>query len=1024
MGALFRALAWALVASALLLGPPLVLVRYVGNPLPTVIPSGDDVSFAITNGQIDAWTWIKALALIGWLAWANLAISFVVELLGALRGGKIKAIRGLGATQWFAARVVAQCSLAASLLFQSTSAVTASAALLPLPMPTIVAFVETESVDVSLDQGSVEADHRIENRFHVDVGRRDTLWGLAERHLGDGHQWEIIRDANVGRTMADGTVLPQGFIRVERGWSLIVPGLPSVETARSPAGLGSSDVTVERGDNLWRLSEKRLESTDHDPGPAEVLGYVNDVVERNDQAIDDPDLIFPGQVFTFPGLDPDDDGLPIVVNDDDGLTDAETDFGAGADVNVGIDADVDDGLGDTGPLRHELADFEVVEVAHRVGEESLSASSARGEPLRTVGSMTVGAAGALLAAGALRMMRRRRRYRMAHRTPGTVPSLPLPELDPIERALHRQGDEETLRWLHRALSSLAARPVWEGENVAQPLMATLSGDYLDVEFASADSMAAPLPWATPDDGLHWHLPRSTAVDDIPGGPVHSPIPILVTLGVDTLINLEGVGVLAVVGIGPEPMDLIRSLVHELATSIEAGIIDVRSTMPIAGTESYELVQIQSPSAMTSELVPWLDDVASKLDEAQATNAFAHRLVQGDEPLGPVVLITDSSGLAEMDELVERARRRNLPLAIVATGRAATTVTDYSIEVTAHSATIQPWDETIEPQLLTEDVAAALGELLVDARATTEEPLVTGVELSASVTDLRTRFEESSLGHTAGAAPAPAPAAGRNLDVVVLETPLDPVGDLPPPVEAIEGYIEAEPEATITIRVLGEVEAEGAPELTSQQLSMVTYLACNGASSKAALIDGLWDGQVISQSRFPNLLAEVRARIGRNHLPEVRDGRYVLSGVTTDLAEFERGVRAAQKRDDEQAMATLRSIMGLVRGVPLTPPANRFWSWVGDQTHFGARVEAMVADTAARLARLEQARGQLDRAIWACEQGLAASPTDETLTIVLTEVYLAQGKPGLARRLVDGWEDKISRMACGEPSDGPRKRLAG
>jgi hypothetical protein len=35
-----------------------------------------------------------------------------------------------------------------------------------------------------------------------------------------------------------------------------------------------------------------------------------------------------------------------------------------------------------------------------------------------------------------------------------------------------------------------------------------------------------------------------------------------------------------------------------------------------------------------------------------------------------------------------------------------------------------------------------------------------------------------------------------------------------------------------------------------------------------------------------------------------------------------------------------------------------------------------------------------------------------------------GKSGSAHRLVDAWEEKISRMECGDPSDEPRKRLAG
>lgn len=45
-------------------------------------------------------------------------------------------------------------------------------------------------------------------------------------------------------------------------------------------------------------------------------------------------------------------------------------------------------------------------------------------------------------------------------------------------------------------------------------------------------------------------------------------------------------------------------------------------------------------------------------------------------------------------------------------------------------------------------------------------------------------------------------------------------------------------------------------------------------------------------------------------------------------------------------------------------------------------------------------------------------------VTLTEVYMAAGKPGQARRVVEAWEDKVSRLDCGEPSNEPRKRLAG
>ena len=497
--ALARALLLSFVGVALLVGPPIVLVSFVGNPLPTVLPSWDDISFALTNGQIDSWTWIKGLAVVGWLAWAHLAFSFVIELAAAIRGGKARAIRGLGATQWLAAKIVTQCSLAASVLLQSSLA-PAGAALPPLPVVANVLEADSSATTLASGHGATDADTpdaaSRQDHLEITVGRRDTLWGLAEAHLGDGNKWETIREANAGRTMADGTVLPEAFTRVERGWTLLVPGAESARRAAPGDGeadldraqiAASVDVTVAKGDNLWRLSEQQLESVDPNPSNAAVLGYVNEVVAHNDQAIDDPDLIFPGQVFALPDVIEQGSGQPGGSGSaegpiSDGVVEVQAERGS-----------VDDGAGHgTGP--ESASGLDGVELAHDVSGTSDPGDSQPlllNEPFRTVGSVTMGAAGAILATGAMSLLRRRRRYRMAHRTPGTVLAPPLPDHDPVQLALLRHGDEETVAWLQAAMASLTARPVWEGEEVAQPVVATLSGDHLDVEFSSPDAMAAP-----------------------------------------------------------------------------------------------------------------------------------------------------------------------------------------------------------------------------------------------------------------------------------------------------------------------------------------------------------------------------------------------------------------------------------------------------------------------------------------------------------------------------------------------------
>lgn len=1095
--ALLRATLAAVALAALLIGVPLVLITLVGYPLPTEVPDWGEVADRLAQGRITPETQINALSVVAWLAWANLAFSVVVEAFAALRGARPRPLRSLAATQWLAARLVANLALIGSVVVSSSGS---AAGALP-PLPTAAAMiVEAESAPaVATVDGDDGAEPSEVPEATVLVGRLDTLWSLAEAHLGSGNEWRALRDANVGRTLADGTTLAPGFTQVEKGWTLVVP--TSVNAAPAPVSptstvAASVPVEVVRGDTLWDLSTEQLAGAEHPAEPADVVRYLDDVVDRNDAAIDDPDLIYPGQVFDFPV--PTADGgrhAELDVDDVDAVDDVDDVETGGGD--GGPDEDPMPGATELaldvggGPLaeRHELGPdgptdlppvVEIVPgvdsgdharsipsapepVAHVVepdpspsaaGTGSLpappptslppsapqptsfppaagaeppasvaaqpppsapSASAAESRPddgfdLRTglihVGSVALGAGGALLAAGALQNVRRRRRYRLAHRSPGRLPTPPPSDLQQIERALNRQGDPETAAWVAAAIGSLAARPVWTGEPIAQPLLATFRADYLEMVFSTADEMAAPLPWATPDGGRTWHLPRLTPIDELPTATAIHPVPTLVTLGVDRLVNLEAVGVLSVAGTGSAPLDLVRSIVHELATSPAAGVIDVRSTVTLAGTEAYGLVRYTEPRHLLQELPAWLDGVEEQLAAEEAGHAYGGRLVVDDDPLGPVVAVVAAADLELLGPLVERAAAGRLPLVMLVVGRADI---GEIVEVTPSEVRLSIDDSVFEPQLLSDDTAVALGRLLSDALDAPERPVVVDADLSAPIAGPGGGRRQPRP----GAPPRPVTAEDRD------EVPR-PRAELSRDEEAA-----AEPEPSMLVRVLGEVTIDGVDEeLTSQQLSILSYLACHGPVSRAMLIDALWDGQVISQSRLPNLLTELRARVGRQHLPEAREGRYDVAGIGTDLATFERGVRLSHGLAAVEAVEVLRPALALVRGVPFTPPSRRFWSWVSDESHLAAHVEAVVADTALRLAALERELGDIERAQWACQQGLLASPTDESLVVALTELYVAQGKPGLARRLVEGWEARISRLECGDPSDEPRRRLAG
>ncbi len=1078
----------ALVALVVLMvGVPASLALLVGNPLPDAVPTWTEVTRAVDRGRIEPLTQARVLAVVAWVTWANLAVSFAVEGVAVVRGRRARARRSLLATQWLAARVVGHLALVGSLSLDTSAA---GGAVLP-PLPVAVAAPELPG-----DEPAPEAVDDPAPGGEIRARRRDTLWSMAERHLGSGQAWRALRDVNVGRTMADGTVLGEGFTSVRPGWVLVLPGDdPLPASAAGPgAGLGAAVAQVEvvRGDNLWDLSEERLDDARLPSGPSDVLAYLGDVIDRNGDRIDDPDLIFPGQVFDFPTP-----GQPSEHRGPDDLR-AEAEAEADTQVAPGFGPDADRGQAEDG----EVAGFEGVpaslEDVARPGSETgepgsvgrivdadpgvrsgagggvrpvvadtgTIRQSALGSPLAHLGSVTFGAAAALLASGGLRALARRRRYRLAHRRPGTVPAPPDPELHQIERALHRHRDEEATAWLAAAVDSLSARPIHHGEQVAQPVAARLDREALEVVFDHADPMAAPLPWASLDGGRTWRIPAATAVTDLPPPAVDNPAPTLVTVGVDHFLNLEAAGVVALVGEGREPFDLVRSVVHELATGPAAGLVDIRSTVLLAGTDSYGLVRYQPARALGDELASWLDTVADRLDGHEVANAYALRLVAVDDPPGPVVVVLAAEDLDEVRALVDRVRHRRFPVVVLVLG--PTEHADQVIEVGPDQAVLgadPAW--SFEPQLLGERAATALGRLLADAADAPYLPMVPGVELSAPAAarppdhHLEDRPGddavygdgvegevggeiEGELGVEVGGELGGEVEGGREDgfggevrfgvgdereagSTVDLGAAGGPGAEGPPrPVEALRRQdIEAEEQGdvAIVVGVLGPVTIDGVDaELTSQQLSVLTYLACHGPVSRAMLIDALWDGQVISRSRLPNLLTELRARVGRHHLPEAREGRYALDGADTDLARFERGVRRAQTLSGRAAAAELRSALQLVRGVPLTPPSRRFWSWVTDESHLAARVEAVVADSALRLAALERADGDLDGAEWACQQGLLASPTDEALVVALTEIYVDRGQSGLARRLVEGWEDRIGRLDCGEPSDEPRRRL--
>ncbi len=106
-----RGLTALIVLCGLVIGIPLVLCIAVGWPLPREIPSAERIGDALTRRGIDDEVVVKTLAVLLWLAWAQIATAFVVEVVAMARGRAPRRAPTLPSVQLGVAKLVAAVDL-------------------------------------------------------------------------------------------------------------------------------------------------------------------------------------------------------------------------------------------------------------------------------------------------------------------------------------------------------------------------------------------------------------------------------------------------------------------------------------------------------------------------------------------------------------------------------------------------------------------------------------------------------------------------------------------------------------------------------------------------------------------------------------------------------------------------------------------------------------------------------------------------------------------------------------------------
>lgn len=232
-----------LLLLGLVIGVPLVLWALGGSPIPTSMPSLADVADGLTRGPIADSTILKGVAIIGWLAWLQIATSVIVETTAWARGLSSPKLIATGPIQPAIRRLVATAAL---MMSNPTIAVGAS----PIPAVAVVHEIDPRPpagnptlvplLSDAFDTTTAPAIRAPASKVHT-VQRRDTLWALAGTHLGDPVRWPELYELNKGCLQPDGRSLQDPNLIVV-GWQLrfpddavgIEPSAPAVTEPAAP----------------------------------------------------------------------------------------------------------------------------------------------------------------------------------------------------------------------------------------------------------------------------------------------------------------------------------------------------------------------------------------------------------------------------------------------------------------------------------------------------------------------------------------------------------------------------------------------------------------------------------------------------------------------------------------------------------------------------------------------------------------------------------------------------------------------
>lgn len=934
------------------IGVPITLAAVAPISVPSSVPSFGGVIDALSRPD-DGNLLMGTLTVIAWLAWAAFALPVVVELIASLRGVRTPRLPLLGPAQRLAAGLVATAGLlmtapVATAAASSTGDAVVVSAMAPMHRQDTdrVQALEGPSPGV---EGTTPAEPASANATttlpSVTVVRGDTLWDLAERHLGSGHRYTEIRDLNLGRPQPDGRALTDAHW-IYPGWHLLLPA-DAVDVATQPArppvtvegtDLASAYYTVVPGDTLWDISAEQLGDPLRYP---EIVGLNLGRAQPDGGALQNPNLIRPGWVLQLPDAavssprpSPEthddaqagpDDAPPMVDDAELGTALPETpsdDAPANPDDAAHLHDDGTRAADDAAGGRHVAEPRE--DPGSAEDDDPAEVVDAHDDDADLAPRFLLGLT-SLAAAGVVSELARRRRLQQRARQVGQRITLP-EEGSPAHRAERTLRSAEpplTIAALKFAFSQLATRCYESDHDLPRVAAVVVTPEEVTLHLSDDDD--APVPPFTATGARTWSAPHRALTSmqraDDPGRP--EPFPALVTLGHSAdgtlLLNLEAAGTLTIDGDPAVAADIRRALVAELVTSDltgRIGLVAGPDFQPLARACDPARLQIAPADAIIRTADRRLNDVRHALEAAGVDDTLQAR---SDRLVGDVWLpvIFDSSAAP--------AKPAGPWTGAVVVTRDASSGTGWMVTTDASGTRIEPLGIYFQPQRLNADGLDRLTELLALAPPVDDAQHLRPATLTVEIVD---------------ALAALTPNRGTD----------DADADAPP--------------SSVRVELLGPVMITGLPEqaghLSRRSTELLVYLALRGRATGPELDEALWYGERIDTQTRNSLVYRTRQRVGADVLPVVgADGIYRLAEtVTTDWSDFQkharRGLAAGLDGIDD-----MRAAMDLVRDRPLLGIRDADYTWAEQDIQ---HMISTIADVAHVLSRLlldcGDARGSL------------------------------------------------------------------